>query len=108
MRSHRLANSAVELAGARVAVWQAAWLEDEHRRAGHRAAAAAAASVTAASACAHEAVQMFGAAGTADPVIVGLFRAAYEMAGVCGSPRQLWQSAGARWAADRIDSAPTE
>lgn len=94
--AHRLAESAVELAGARLAVWRSAALADEGRVVGHRAAVAAAAAVGASLDCAHTAVQIFGAAGTSDPRLVWLHRAAYGLTAVCGSPRALWREAGRR------------
>lgn len=102
--AHRLAESAVELAGARLAVWRSAALADEGRALGYRAAAAAAAAVAACLECAHTAVQIFGAAGTSDPRLVSLHRAAYRVTAVCGSPRALWREAGKRaLAEERLD-----
>ncbi|GGO99407.1 acyl-CoA dehydrogenase family protein [Wenjunlia tyrosinilytica] len=97
--SHRLAESALDLALARIAVWHAAWYEDRGRPAGHAAPAAAAASVAAALTCAHTLVQAFGAAGTSDPDVVRRYRGAYALTELCGSPRSLWQAAGERWLA---------
>lgn len=94
--AHRLAESAVELAGARLGVWRSAALADEGRVLGYRAAAAAAAAVAACLECAHTAVQIFGAAGTSDPRVVSLYRTAYRVTAVCGSPRALWREAGKR------------
>ncbi|MFI9643395.1 acyl-CoA dehydrogenase family protein [Micromonospora sp. NPDC051925] len=94
--SHRLARGAVDLVLARIGLWTAASGEDHGVPAGHRAAATVAACVAAALNCAHAAVQTFGAAGTHDPAITRLFRAAYEIPARCGSPRALWQVAGQR------------
>ncbi|WP_218923787.1 hypothetical protein, partial [Streptomyces sp. rh34] len=74
--------------------------------AGYLAPAAAAAAVTAALNSAHAAVQTFGAAGTSDPGVVRLFRAAYEAARLCGSPRLLWKQAGARLPAPPGEGGP--
>jgi hypothetical protein len=97
--SHRLAEAALDLAQARIAVWHAAWYEDRGRPDGHAAPAAAGASVEAALTCAHTLVQAFGAAGTSDPDVVRLYRCAYALTELCGSPRGLWQTAGERWLA---------
>jgi hypothetical protein len=94
--AHQLAESAVELAGARLAVWRSATLADEGRVPGYRATEAAAAAVTACLECAHTATQIFGAAGTSDPLLVWLHRTAYRLTAVCGSPRALWREAGQR------------
>jgi hypothetical protein len=94
--AHRLAEAAVELAGARLAVWRAAALADEGHVLGYRATGAAAAAVAACLECAHTAVQTFGAAGTSDPRLVSLHRAAYRVTAACGSPRALWREAGQR------------
>jgi hypothetical protein len=94
--AHRLAESAVELADARLAVWRSAALADEDRVLGYRATGAAAAAVAACLECAHTAVQIYGAAGTSDPRLVSLHRAAYRVTAVCGSPRALWREAGKR------------
>lgn len=94
--AHRLARSAFDLADARVGLWRVAWHEDRGRRAGHRAPAVTAACVSVALDCAHEVVQTFGAAGTSDPLVVRLYRAAYSLPGLCGTPHELWRSAGAR------------
>ncbi|MGA4844093.1 acyl-CoA dehydrogenase family protein [Streptomyces sp. G45] len=97
--AHRLAEAALDLVLARIAVWHAAWYEDRGRPEHHAAAAAAAASVAAALDCAHTLVQAFGAAGTSDPDVVRLYRAAYALPRLCGSPRSLWRTAGERWLA---------
>lgn len=97
--SHRLAEAALDLALARIAVWHAAWYEDQGRPDGHAAPAAAGASVEAALTCAHTLVQAYGAAGTSDPDVVRLYRGAYALTELCGSPRGLWQTAGERWLA---------
>jgi hypothetical protein len=95
--SHRLAEVALELSAARIGVWRTAWREDAGEPAGHLAPATAAACVAAVLTSAHTAVQIFGAAGTSDPTIVGLYRAAYDLADVCGSARSLWLRASSRW-----------
>ncbi|MGR3938243.1 acyl-CoA dehydrogenase family protein [Streptomyces sp. BRA346] len=97
--SHRLAEAALDLALARIAVWHAAWYEDQGRPDGHAAPAAAGASVEAALTCAHTLVQAYGAAGTSDPDVVRLYRGAYALTELCGSPRVLWRTAGERWLA---------
>lgn len=97
--SHRLAEAALDLTLARIAVWHAAWYEDHGRPTGHAAPAAAGASVAAALTCAHTLVQAFGAAGTSDANTVRLYRGAYALTELCGSPRSLWQTAGERWLA---------
>ncbi|MDT5027437.1 MAG: hypothetical protein QOE61_3863, partial [Micromonosporaceae bacterium] len=86
----------------RIGVWRAAWGEDAGRPSGHLAPAVAAGSVTSVLACAHAAVQTFGAAGTSDPAIVGLYRAAYGIPEICGSAQSLWRQAGSRrpWGPD--------
>lgn len=94
--SHRLAQCAVDLAVARAGLRRAASGEDDGEPAGHSAPAAAAASISTALDCAHTAVQVFGAAGTSNPEIVRLFRAAYALAEVTGSPRELWRASGKR------------
>lgn len=94
--SHRLARCAVDLSMARAGLWRAALAEDDGEGAGHRAPAAAAASLTAALDCAHNLVQVFGAAGTSAPDIVRLFRTAYALPALTGPVRTLWQSAGMR------------
>ncbi|MFJ5680714.1 acyl-CoA dehydrogenase family protein [Streptomyces sp. NPDC093097] len=104
---HRIARCAVDLTIARVGLWRAAHGEDEGERAGHRAEAAAAACVSAALDCAHTVVQVFGAAGTSDPVVVRLFRMAYSLPAVSGSPRALWQSVGARRLPPLVSRSPT-
>lgn len=104
--AHRLAESAVELASARLAVWRSAALADEGRVPGYRATGAAAAAVAACLECAHTAVQIFGAAGTSDPRLVSLHRAAYRVTAVCGSPRALWREAGQRALAEESSTKP--
>jgi hypothetical protein len=104
--AHQLAESAVELAGARLAVWRSATLADEGRPLGYRAAEAGAAAVAACLECAHTAVQIFGAAGTADPRLVSFYRAAYRLTAVCGSPRALWREAGKRALAGEAATKP--
>ncbi|MFE4612667.1 acyl-CoA dehydrogenase family protein [Streptomyces niveus] len=94
--SHRLARCAVDLSIARAGLWRAALAEDEGERAGHRAPACAAACLSTALDCAHNVVQVFGAAGTSDPAMVRLFRTAYSLPAVTGSVSALWRSAGAR------------
>lgn len=94
--SHRLAQCAVDLAVARAGLRRTATGEDDGKPAAHRAPAAAAASVTAALDCAHTAVQIFGAAGTSNPEIIRLFRAAYALPALTGAPAELWRSAGIR------------
>ncbi|MFE9429216.1 acyl-CoA dehydrogenase family protein [Kitasatospora sp. NPDC006697] len=93
---HRIARCAVDLTLARVGLWRAALGEDTGERAGHRAPAAAAACLSAALDCADAVVQVFGAAGTSDPHVVRLFRAAGALPGELGSPRRLWHEAGER------------
>jgi hypothetical protein len=94
--AHRLARSAFDLANARVGLWRVAWHEDRGSRAGHGAPAVTAGCVSVALDCAHEVVQMFGAAGTSDQQVVRLYRTAYGLPRLCGTPRELWRSAGAR------------
>jgi hypothetical protein len=94
--AHRLARSAFDLADARVGLWRVVWHEDQGSRAGHRAPAVTAGCVSVALDCAHEVVQMFGAAGTSDRRVVRLYRTAYGLPRLCGTPRELWRSAGAR------------
>jgi alkylation response protein AidB-like acyl-CoA dehydrogenase len=89
---------------ARIAVWHAAWYEDRGCPAGHAAPAAAGASVAAALTCAHTLVQALGAAGTSDPAVVRLYRGAYVLTELCGSPQPV---AGGRGAlAGRPPAAP--
>lgn len=95
--SHRLARCAVDLCVARVGLWRAANAEDDGTGARHRAPAAAAACLSAALDCAHNVVQVYGAAGTSDPDVVRLFRTACSLAAITGSARTLWQAAGERW-----------
>lgn len=97
--SHRLAEAALDLALARIAVWHAAWYEDRGRPAAHAAHAAAGASVETALTCAHALVQALGAVGTSDPDAVRFYRGAYALTELCGSPRTLWKAAGERWLA---------
>ena len=97
--AHRLANTAVLLADARIGVWRAATGEDAGTAAGSGAAACAATSVGAAVDAAHELVQAHGAAGTSDQRVVELYRAAYALANTCGSPQLLWARAGRQWLA---------
>ncbi|WP_405364893.1 acyl-CoA dehydrogenase family protein [Kitasatospora sp. NBC_00039] len=94
--AHRIARCAVDLTIARIGLWRAAHGEDEGVPAGHLAPSAAAACVSAALDSAHTVVQAFGAAGTSDPGIVRLFRTACSLPALTGSPRALWQEAGAR------------
>jgi hypothetical protein len=94
--SHRLARCAVDLTVGRVGLWRAAQGEDEGEPAGHRAPATAAACLSTALDCAHNLVQVFGAAGTSDPHVVRLFRTAYSLSAVAGPASALWRSAGAR------------
>jgi hypothetical protein len=101
--SHRLANSALALLLARIGLWRAAKGEDQGQAADYRAPAVAAACVSAVLDCAHDAVQVFGAAGTSDEAIVQLYKTAYFTACLCGSPRVLGQSAGTRWLDFRCD-----
>ncbi|HEX3786509.1 MAG TPA: acyl-CoA dehydrogenase family protein [Pseudonocardiaceae bacterium] len=91
--AHRLANVAVDLAAARVGLWRTAWWCDQGKVVAEQAAAAAAACVTAAVGCAHELVQIFGAAGTSEPDVVRRYQAAYELPALCGSPGELWRAA---------------
>jgi hypothetical protein len=94
--AHRLANASIDLAVARAGLWRLAWGEDHSVAAACWAPAATATCVTAAVNCAHEAVQIFGAAGTSDADVVRLYRAAYQTAELCGSPSELWQAATER------------
>jgi hypothetical protein len=95
--SHRLAQSSVDLVLARVSLWRSTRAADERRAMVYSAPAAVAACVSAALSCVHATVQIFGAAGTSDPEVTQLYCAAYDMAGICGSPAELWKSAGSRW-----------
>jgi hypothetical protein len=95
--SHRLAQSAVDLALARVAVWRAADAAGQGDADPYQAPAAVATSVSVVLGCAHNAVQTFGALGTSDPTITRLYGTAYEVASICGAPSALWRSAGVRW-----------
>ncbi|WP_410633494.1 acyl-CoA dehydrogenase family protein [Amycolatopsis sp. cmx-4-83] len=92
--AHRLANAAVELACARVGLWRTAWSRDRGKPPADRVYVATAVCVTAAVGCAHELVQIFGAAGTSEPVVTRLYRAAYGLPDVCGSPGELWRRVG--------------
>jgi alkylation response protein AidB-like acyl-CoA dehydrogenase len=94
--AHRLAQCAIDLAVARAGVRRAASGEDDGEPASYQAPASAAASVSCALDCAHTVVQIFGAAGTSHPAIVGLFRAAYALPALTSAPRELWRSAGTR------------
>lgn len=91
--AHRLADAAVGLALARVGVWRSAGGRNEPQLGDHQLTAAVADAVTAGIACSRTAVQVFGAAGTSDPVITWLYCTAYGMTAVCGSARSLWESA---------------
>lgn len=95
--AHRLARAALAVSTARLGVWSAAWWEDTEGPCGHRAPAAAATALTAAVTCAHEAVQVFGAAGTSHTEITRLYQAAYATAQTCGPPSALWRAAADRW-----------
>lgn len=90
--AHRLANAAFDLTCARVGLWRTAWEHDQGRE--PNVFAATAACVSAAVTCAHELVQVFGAAGTSRPDVVRLYRAAYALPELCGSPGELWRRAG--------------
>ncbi len=94
--AHRLAEAAVCLALARVGIWRCAGGRDEPQLGDHRLLAAVADAVMAGLACSRAAVQMFGAAGTSDPVMTWPYHTAHGMTAVCGSPRALWESAGDR------------
>jgi len=98
--AHRLATAALGLADARVGLWRAAAGEDNGVRSGYRAPAAAAAAIEAAVDCAQELVQVFGAAGTHDRDVTGLYRAAYGLTALIGPPATLWDIAGRRWTQD--------
>ncbi|MBB5805002.1 alkylation response protein AidB-like acyl-CoA dehydrogenase [Saccharothrix ecbatanensis] len=90
--AHRLARAAIAVELARVEVWEAACALD----AGvdrHLSRTALATAVEAAITAAHAVVQLHGAAGTSDPAVGAVYRAAYGAVDVWGPPSVLWRAA---------------
>lgn len=94
--AHRVARAAFALQSARFEVYQAAWALEHTEAGSHLALTALAAAGRAAVGAAHDAVQIFGAAGTSRADVVAVYRAAYRAATAYGSPDRLWRAAADR------------